>query len=79
MTSVNGVASIVYAKKKKVDNVTFDLVLSHERSSQRAGKNKPSSIWIFIGLGGDNTKSQHNKKQTILVTLSFFQGISYSN
>ena len=51
----------------------------HESSSQRAGKNKPSSIWIFISLGGDNTKSQSNKKQTFPVTLSFFQGISYSN
>lgn len=49
------------------------------RAALRAGKNKPSSIWIFISLGGDNTKSQSNKKQTILVTLRFFQGISYSN
>lgn len=48
-------------------------------SSQRAGKNKPSSIWMFISLGGDNTKSQSNKKQTILFTLRFFQGIGYSN
>lgn len=44
-----------------------------------APKNKLSSIWIFISLGGDNTKIQSNKKQTILVTLCFFQGISYSN
>lgn len=46
-------------------------------NSQIAGKNNPSSIWIFISLGGDDTKSQSNKKQTFLVTL--FQGISYSN
>lgn len=83
----NGVASIVYVKNKNknqlqfydVNNVTFDLVHSDDCSSWIAGKNKPSSICIFISLGGDNTKSQSNKKQPILVALRFFQGISYSN
>lgn len=42
-------------------------------------KTKRSSIWIFISWGGDNTKSESNKKQTILVALCFFQGIGYSN
>lgn len=42
-------------------------------------KTKLSSIWIFISWGGDNTKSESNKKQTILVALRFFQGIGYSN
>lgn len=50
-------------------NIWFLNVAPKERA-----KNKPFSILIFISLGGDNTKSQSNKKQTILFTLSF---ISY--